>query len=43
MTTFLNEIEDNNEKYAVDSAIKFLTKSISRPTVFIETIRKRRS
>ena len=37
------EIEDNNEKYAVDSARQCPTKSIFRLMVFRETIRQRGS
>ena len=36
-----NEIDDNNEKYAVDSAIQFAQKSILRHMVFTETTRQR--
>ena len=36
-----NEIEDNNEKYAVDSAIQLRSISILRTMVLIEIIRQR--
>ena len=39
----LNEREDKNENFAVDSAIQLLTKSILRPMVFRETTRQRKS
>ena len=38
-----NEIEDKNEKYAVDSAFEFSTESILRPMVFTETGHQRLS
>ena len=38
-----NQIEDNNEKNAVDSSIQFLTKSILRPMVSTGAIRQRGS
>ena len=34
-----NEIEDTNEKISVDSAVRFLIKSILRQMVFTETTR----
>ena len=37
---FENEIKDDNEKFAIVSAIQFFSKSIRRPTVFRETTRK---
>ena len=40
---FKNKSEKINEKYAVDSAIKFPIKSILRPSVITKTIRQRMS
>ena len=40
---FKNEIENNKEKYAVNSASPIRTKSIFRPMVLPETTRQRGS